>query len=520
MRKLLIFLISIFISSSVAFANNNVDNMLDFFELDSSGNYLPVQSAPDLGSTARPMGDIYAGALNVSGITLTGDMLLEDDINLLFGDGSDYWQVYNSTGTQFELWSTDVDGGGTDGLIISVDDGTDDVDFTGGATFGDNVIHSGYLLGNASGNTSVNIGTGTASSMTPTTEDLFVSGQLEVDGITWFDGSVNFLGIGMRFYDNGELQFGSLGDNRIDHSTAQTVDSLVMGLDQVARTLIITEHDDRNTDFGHSAQTNPAIFIQSADATNPSQYLYLANDQTDSVISSGTGSLKLAGVENTNNENVVFDFESTANVVEMSSTSGASISIPNLISGKMTFTEDGGIVDGFDMPVSSSSNDGDDMGYNMNIDNLPVFTVAGDSDGAGSVDGFYTKTSNENGASTNNKFAVSEQTSVSGASVTISNLIPDGAWVVGVSTRITTALGTTNGTTSYTVGDGSDADRWGDSGAVTLGTTTNNTDATADATGMFTSANDVVLTAVGGNFDGDGDIRVVVHYIDITAPTN
>jgi len=49
-----------------------------------------------------------------------------------FGAGTNYWFTYNLGGTQWEFWSTDVDGGGTDGLIWSVDDGTDDVDFDGG----------------------------------------------------------------------------------------------------------------------------------------------------------------------------------------------------------------------------------------------------------------------------------------------------------------------------------------------------------------------------------------------------
>ena len=55
-----------------------------------------------------------------------------DDEQLLMGDDNDYWLVYNSTGTQWELWASDVDGGGTDGLVISIADGTDDVIFTGG----------------------------------------------------------------------------------------------------------------------------------------------------------------------------------------------------------------------------------------------------------------------------------------------------------------------------------------------------------------------------------------------------
>jgi hypothetical protein len=54
-----------------------------------------------------------------------------DNIPLEFGDAPDYWLVYNSAGTQFELRSTDIDGAGTNGLVMSVADGTKDVNFAG-----------------------------------------------------------------------------------------------------------------------------------------------------------------------------------------------------------------------------------------------------------------------------------------------------------------------------------------------------------------------------------------------------
>ena len=69
----------------------------------------------------------------------------KDDIELRFGTGTDYWFVYDSTNTQFELNSTDVDGGGTNGIIFSVADGTDDVVFPGSATFTGGVTFTGAV---------------------------------------------------------------------------------------------------------------------------------------------------------------------------------------------------------------------------------------------------------------------------------------------------------------------------------------------------------------------------------------
>jgi hypothetical protein len=64
--------------------------------------------------------------------TFTLDQIrLKDDRTIEFGTGVDYWLNYNSTGTQFELNSTDVNGSGGNGIVFYVGDGTDDVFFTG-----------------------------------------------------------------------------------------------------------------------------------------------------------------------------------------------------------------------------------------------------------------------------------------------------------------------------------------------------------------------------------------------------
>lgn len=71
-----------------------------------------------------------------------------DDKVLEFGAAPDYWFIYDSGNTQFELNSSDVDGGGTDGIVFSVDDGTDDVTFSGDI----NILAEGDLrLQDASG---------------------------------------------------------------------------------------------------------------------------------------------------------------------------------------------------------------------------------------------------------------------------------------------------------------------------------------------------------------------------------
>jgi hypothetical protein len=102
---------------------------------------------------------------------------------------------------------------------------------------------------------------------------------------------------------------------------------------------------------------------------------------------------------------------------------------------------------------------------------------------------------------------------VSGASVTATALIPAGAVVMGVTSKVTTALGTTNSTTGYKIGTGADDDRWGDITGTAEGTTSDNRDWTAGTIECFPAATDVIVTATGGDFDATGVIYLSVQYM-------
>jgi len=99
---------------------------------------------------------------------------------------------------------------------------------------------------------------------------------------------------------------------------------------------------------------------------------------------------------------------------------------------------------------------------------------------------------------------------LTGASVaTTGGFIPDGAVLVGLTTRVSTAI---TGATGYDIGDGSDADRWGANVAIALNTSSDNRDWTAGTVECFTAAQEVTLTAVGGNFT-NGAVVIVAHYL-------
>jgi hypothetical protein len=99
---------------------------------------------------------------------------------------------------------------------------------------------------------------------------------------------------------------------------------------------------------------------------------------------------------------------------------------------------------------------------------------------------------------------------LSGASATTTGtFIPDGAVVVGVTTRVGTLL---TGATGYTIGDGTDADRWGDITGTAVGTTSDNRDWTAATIECFTAGGNITLTAKTSNFTA-GAIEICVFYL-------
>lgn len=62
----------------------------------------------------------------------TSSRRFNDDAELRFGTGTDYWWVYDSANTQFELDSTDCDAVGGNCVVALVNDGTDDFELVAG----------------------------------------------------------------------------------------------------------------------------------------------------------------------------------------------------------------------------------------------------------------------------------------------------------------------------------------------------------------------------------------------------
>ena len=111
-------------------------------------------------------------------------------------------------------------------------------------------------------------------------------------------------------------------------------------------------------------------------------------------------------------------------------------------------------------------------------------------------------------ATSSSLLSVTGAVTLSGATTATSNIIPAGAEVVGIATTTTTTI---TGASGYTVGDGSDADRYGSVTGTAVGTNTGSTNYTADPRWWTNAARAVTLTALTSNFTG-GVVQVTVFY--------
>ena len=98
-----------------------------------------------------------------------------------------------------------------------------------------------------------------------------------------------------RFLDDVQAQFGTGTDSRMEHDTAETNDTLKLGLTlntaASSGNFMLVEQADLGTDFGAAQVANPTLRIQSADAAQTSDYVTLAHDQTNAILDVGNGDM-------------------------------------------------------------------------------------------------------------------------------------------------------------------------------------------------------------------------------------
>lgn len=123
-----------------------------------------------------------------------------------------------------------------------------------------------------------------------------------------------------------------------------------------------------------------------------------------------------------------------------------------------------------------------------------------------------------NGALCKIKCASTLHTISSAGTSTATNAIPAGALVLGVTAYNVSAVG---GTGTTQIGDGTTANLWANTMSVLSGQSSNGTNFLAAASPKYyPTATSIVLTKSTGTYNGTGQVRLKVWYIDMTAPTS
>ena len=124
--------------------------------------------------------------------------------------------------------------------------------------------------------------------------DILTAAALEGEFANIYAGTIDRTAGRWGTNDAIPATFGNSQDCSVQYSAAQTNDALVVGVGTDSRSIIVCDEGDKATNFAYSAQTNPTLFIHSA-ATTANQYISIAHDGTNGVITCGTGGVTFAG---------------------------------------------------------------------------------------------------------------------------------------------------------------------------------------------------------------------------------
>ncbi len=142
--------------------------------------------------------------------------------------------------------------------------------------------------------------------------------------------SILFTGIALTEPDDINFTIGASSDLQIQQDTAETNDGPKIGVlagsaggSSGNGVLGLVQNADINTNFFFPLVSDPTLRIQSSDATATTDTIQFFHDQSRARIQSGDGLLGIGGTFKTNNEDLLFDFESTSNTVGVTSGTGA-----------------------------------------------------------------------------------------------------------------------------------------------------------------------------------------------------
>lgn len=323
----------------------------------------------------------------------------------------------------------------------------------------------------------------------------------------------------LKLNDDVQACWGTSQDTCIEHDTAVTPDTAVIGVGAESRNLIVCEKADIGTDWAKAQQTNPTLCVQSADATTTTDRVCIAHNQTDGVISTDGGDLYAtpAGADFFVGTNANGPWMKDAAASGTVATMGPDRAVPGSGWG---YT--GGCLTVVQGSAAYSQYCSSQVLVSSTIDLVPRGGLVSDVGDMTVEDTFAVQgnviAKGQKTLCTVNAETLTFAANPGDASKVTSTLVPDGAVVSLITTRVLTA-GTN--CTSIDIGDGTDVDMFADNSSVADTTTTNGAQVT-DATrlgALATSAWNVTVTGVGGNCF-DLSIRIEAHYCTGVASTS
>ena len=147
---------------------------------------------------------------------------------------------------------------------------------------------------------------GTPSNLgTPTNDDLFVSGRLEVDEATTLDGELSAKAA-ITVDDDVPVYLGTSADSSIEFdATGQTADCMVISVDTTSKNVVIGDIANAGKDYDHAASASPHLWVQSQtdpDSAND-EWVSFTHDVTNGVIQTGSGNLTIGSGTTSNSLN-------------------------------------------------------------------------------------------------------------------------------------------------------------------------------------------------------------------------
>ena len=127
-------------------------------------------------------------------------------------------------------------------------------------------------------------------------DSLYVNNALEVDGGSYLAGAQFTANISCGSNVSVRSTAGDAYGSFMPRSTVQTIHTTALTTGTTSNGILICESQDTGFNFEHALQTNPTIYLHSANQST-TQWMSLTHNQTNGVIAAGAGGVQINGMQ-------------------------------------------------------------------------------------------------------------------------------------------------------------------------------------------------------------------------------